>query len=162
MAWLSPLEDWAKCMEDASGLDLNQFKLWYSQAGTPEISAEGYYDEAAKTYTLTLSQYVPPTAGQPVKKPMHIPVAVGLVGPNGDDLIKTQILHLTGDRQNLKFENIGSRPVPSILRNFSAPVKLSTNLTDEDLQFLMVHDSDGFNRWGIRTNVCPAFHQPRH
>ncbi len=140
-------EDWAKCMEDASGMDLSQFKLWYSQAGTPEVEATGKYDEAAKTYTLTLSQFVPPTPGQAEKKAMHIPVAVGLVGPNGDDMIETQILNLKEPKQSFTFKDVGARPVPSILRNFSAPVKLSTSLTDDDLRFLMVHDSDGFNRW---------------
>ena len=134
-------------MEDASGVDLSQFKLWYSQAGTPEIKARGEYNETNKTYTLTLRQTIPPTPGQPDKKPMHIPVAVGLVGPNGDDMIGTKILDLKNAEQSFTFENIGARPVPSILRNFSAPVKLTTDLTDEDLRFLMVHDSDGFNRW---------------
>lgn len=140
-------EDWAKCMEDASGMDLSQFKLWYSQAGTPEISASGEYNETAKTYTLTLCQHTPDTPGQTNKKPMHIPVAVGLIGPNGDDMIETKILHLQEPEQSFTFENIGARPVPSILRNFSAPVKLTTDLSDDDLRFLMVHDSDGFNRW---------------
>lgn len=140
-------EDWAKCMEDASGLDLSQFKLWYSQAGTPEVQASGVYDEAAKNYTLTLRQTVPPTAGQPDKKPMHIPVSVGLMGPNGDEIVATQVLNLTAPEQKFVFENIGVRPVPSILRNFSAPVKLTTDLPDEDLKFLMIHDTDGFNRW---------------
>ncbi|HEU4838287.1 MAG TPA: aminopeptidase N, partial [Micavibrio sp.] len=166
-------EDWAKCMEDASGLDLSQFKLWYSQAGTPEIDARGEYNETNKTYTLTLRQTIPPTPGQADKKPMHIPVAVGLVGPNGDDMSltlssrpepkaerrdpvislddargnNTIILNLKEPEQTFTFENIGARPVPSILRNFSAPVKLTTDLTDDDLRFLMVHDSDGFNRW---------------
>jgi aminopeptidase N len=140
-------EDWVQCMEDASGMDLSQFKLWYSQAGTPEVKASGRYDEDSKTYTLTLEQFVPPTAGQPTKQVMHLPIAVGLVGSNGDDLIETRVLNLTSAKQEFVFENIGSKPVPSILRNFSSPVKLSTDLTDNDLQFLMVHDSDGFNRW---------------
>lgn len=140
-------EDWAKCMEDASGLDLTQFKLWYSQAGTPEVTAKTNYDEASKAFTIKLSQHVPATAGQPDKKPMHIPVAVGLVGPNGDDMIGTQVLNLTEKEQTFTFNDIGVKPVPSILRNFSAPVKLSTDLSDDDLKFLMVHDSDGFNRW---------------
>ncbi len=140
-------EDWAKCMEDASGIDLSQFKLWYSQAGTPELEASGEYNETAKTYTLTLRQEIPDTPGQKNKKPMHIPVAVGLVGPNGDDMIGTEILHLKEKEQSFTFKNIGTKPVPSILRNFSAPVKLTTDLSDDDLKFLMVHDSDGFNRW---------------
>ncbi|CAG0909535.1 unnamed protein product [Cyprideis torosa] len=141
------IDDWAKCMADASGQDLEQFKLWYSQAGTPEIKASGKYDEKTKTYNLTLEQNIPDTAGQIDKKPMHIPVAVGLVGPNGDDVIETQILDLKKKKQSFKFENIGAKPVPSILRGFSAPVKLSTDLSENDLAFLMVHDSDGFNRW---------------
>ncbi len=140
-------DDWVQCMQDASGLDLSQFKLWYSQAGTPEISASGEYNETAKKYTLTLKQHVPPTAGQPDKKPMHIPVAVGLIGPNGDDMIEPVVLNLQQSEQVFTFENIGAKPVPSLLRNFSAPVKLKTDLSDDDLRFLMVHDSDGFNKW---------------
>jgi aminopeptidase N len=140
-------DDWAKCMEDASGKDLSQFKLWYSQAGTPEVEAKGQYDEKSKTYKLTLSQFIPDTPGQTNKKPMHIPVAVGLIGPNGDDLVETRVLELTQPTQEFIFENIGVKPVPSILRNFSAPVKLTTDLSNDDLKFLMVHDSDGFNRW---------------
>lgn len=145
-------DDWTICMEDASGQDLSQFKLWYSQAGTPEVEARGEYNETAKTYTLTLKQTIPATPGQPDKRPMHIPVAVGLVGPNGDDMIETQVLHLTEPEQTFIFKNIGAKPVPSILRNFSAPVKLKTNLSDDDLKFLMVHDSDGFNRWEAGQN----------
>lgn len=139
-------DDFVQCMEDASGLDLSQFKLWYSQAGTPEVSAEGQYNEAERRYTLTLKQHVPPTPGQPHKQPMHIPVKLGLVGSNGNDMHE-ELLHLTKAEQVFTFENLPSRPVPSILRGFSAPVRLTTNLSDDDYRFLMVHDSDGFNRW---------------
>ncbi|MDB5491039.1 MAG: Membrane alanine aminopeptidase [Micavibrio sp.] len=139
-------DDFLKCMEDASGLDLGQFKLWYSQAGTPEIEAKGHYDEAARRYTLTLKQSIPSTPGQTDKRAMHIPVSVGLVGPNGADMA-TKLLELKEGEQSFVFENIPSRPVPSILRDFSAPVKLTTDLSDGDYRFLMVHDSDGFNRW---------------
>ena len=141
------IDDWTQCMADASEMDLEQFKLWYSQAGTPEVKASSQYDEKAKTYTLTLEQNIPDTAGQTDKKPMHIPVAVGLVGPNGNDIGETKVLDLKKKKQSFKFENIGSKPVPSILRNFSAPVKLTTDLSQDDLAFLMVNDSDGFNRW---------------
>src|SRR5690606_4377546 len=130
-----------------SGLDLAQFKLWYKQAGTPEVSATPRYDEAAQIFTLTLKQTPPDTPGQAGKQPMHIPVALGLIGPNGDDLMETQVLHLKEAEQTFTFKNIGARPVPSILRDFSAPVKLTSDLSDEDFTFLMVHDSDGFNRW---------------
>lgn len=139
-------DDFVQCMMDASGQDLEQFKLWYSQAGTPEITAKGTYDADARKYTLELSQKVPPTAGQPDKKPMHIPVQVGLVGPNGDDMAE-KLLHLKEEKQSFVFDNIPSKPVPSILRNFSAPVKLHTDLSDDDLRFLMIHDNDGFNKW---------------
>lgn len=148
------IDDWAQCMSDASGLDLEQFKLWYSQAGTPQVKASSQYDAAAKTFTLTLEQNIPDTAGQSGKKPMHIPVAVGLVGANGDDMIETQVLDLKQKKQAFTFENIGTKPVPSILRNFSAPVKLTTDLSESDLAFLMVHDSDGFNRWEAGQNYA--------
>ena len=171
-------DDFLECMQDSSGVDLSQFKLWYSQAGTPEVTAEGHYDAATKTYHLTLSQTVPTTPGQPDKKPMHIPVMVGLVGPNGHDLDVTPppsvipakagihtnqtmdsglrrndekgvsyLLELKDSKQTFTFKNVAVKPVPSILRGFSAPVKLHTNLSDDDYRFLMVHDSDGFNRW---------------
>ncbi len=146
-------DDWFNCMQECCDIDLTQFKLWYSQAGTPEVNAEGKYDAKNKTYTLKLSQNIPDTAGQSDKKPMHIPVAFGLVGKEGQDLplsIKketTQVLDLTKKSQRFKFEGIEEEPVPSILRNFSAPVKLTTDLTDEQLRFLMKHDSDGFNKW---------------
>lgn len=145
-------DDFVQAMQDASGIDLGQFKLWYSQSGTPQVSAEGRYDEAARTYTLKLKQVLPATPGQPAKQPMHIPVAVGLLSPNGDELPleggkTTQVLHLRQAEQEFTFANVPSRPVPSILRDFSAPVKLATNLSDDDLRFLLVHDSDGFNRW---------------
>jgi len=139
-------DDFIKCMEDASGIDLSQFKLWYSQAGTPEIHATSHYDADAQRFTLTLKQHTPATPGQPDKKPMHIPVALGLVGPNGGDMADT-IIHLKEQSQDFVFENIPSRPIPSILRGFSAPVKLTTDLTDDDYRFLMIHDRDGFNRW---------------
>ena len=145
-------DDWAACMEEVYGDDLSQFKLWYSQAGTPEITANGVYDTDAKSYTLTLSQSVPETPGQPDKKPMHIPVAVGLIGENGDDLIGTQVFELKEQSQSFTFHDLGSKPVPSILRNFSAPVKLTSDLTNEELRFLMVHDTDGFNRWEAGQN----------
>jgi aminopeptidase N len=141
------IDDWAQCMADASDMDLEQFKLWYSQAGTPVVKAKTNYDEKAKTFEIELKQSIPDTPGQKDKKPMHIPVALGLLGPNGEDMMETQVLELKEEKQTFKFDDIGVKPVPSILRNFSAPVKLETDLTDTDLAFLMVHDSDGFNRW---------------
>ncbi len=142
-------DDFVQCMQDASGVDLTQFKLWYSQAGTPEVKAVSNYDAAKKTFTLTLTQNTPDTPGQTNKKPMHMPVLFGLLGAKGHDLLPegTRTLHLKEKQQSFVFEKITEKPVPSILRNFSAPVKLTTDLTDDDLLFLMANDSDGFNRW---------------
>ena len=140
-------DDFVQCMADTSKMDFTQFKFWYTTAGTPEVTAKTHYDADKRTFTLTLSQHCPDTPGQTNKPPMFIPVAVGLLGPNGDDMIGTQVLPLKDKTENFIFENIASRPVPSILRNFSAPVRLTTDLSEEDLRFLMVHDTDGFNKW---------------
>ncbi len=150
-------DDFIKAMEDANNVDLTQFKLWYAQAGTPQVKAEGRYDAAAKTYDLTLEQHMAPTPGQPDKKPMHIPVAVGLIGRiSGRDLplsldgaptAPTQVLHLREKRQTFRFKNVSEAAVPSIGRGFSAPAKFETELTPEDRAFLMAKDSDPFNRW---------------
>ncbi len=142
-------DDFVQCMQDASGVDLTQFKLWYSQAGTPTLTVTSHYDDAGKKFHLTIRQDTPDTPGQKDKKPMHIPVAVGLLGANGSDMLPggTRILHLVEKEQTFVFDGIAEKPVPSILRGFSAPVKLKTDLTDKELLFLMAHDSDGFNRW---------------
>ena len=140
-------DDFRAAMTDANGIDLEQFELWYLQAGTPMIDADGTWDEAAATYTLTLRQACPPTPGQQDKKPMHVPVACGLVGPDGQDLIGTQVLQLCATEQTFTFEGIEVEPVPSLLRGFSAPVRLRATISDDQLAFLMVHDTDLFNRW---------------
>ncbi|WP_035676166.1 aminopeptidase N [Azospirillum brasilense] len=151
-------DDFAAAMSDATGVDLTQFKRWYRQAGTPELDVSGTYDQAAKTYRLTVRQTVPPTPGQPVKEPMHIPLVMGLLGPDGADLPlrltgeaepagTSRILHITEAEQAFQFVDVPARPVPSLLRGFSAPVKLRADLTDGDLTFLMANDSDAFNRW---------------
>jgi aminopeptidase N len=153
-------EDFVRCMQDASGRDLAQFSLWYSQAGTPVITVEDHYDPETRTYDLTLRQSTPPTPGQPDKAPLHIPFAVGLLGQDGHDLplcqagetvaqrsVGTRLLELRQAEESFRFEDIPARPVPSLLRSFSAPVRLCRDWQDEDLAFLMAHDCDGFNRW---------------
>lgn len=153
-------DDFVKAVEDANEIDLSQFKLWYSQAGTPEVSVVSEYDGAAKVFRLTLSQNIPDTPGQSNKKPMHIPIAVGLVGADGADLplqlldgaatgqlVTTEVLALTESTQTFEFSNIQQKPVASVLRGFSAPVKLNHALSEAELAFLMANDSDGFNRW---------------
>lgn len=145
-------EDFTKAMEDATNVDLTQFRRWYSQEGTPTLNVKGTFDAAAKTYTLTFTQQI--KDGQ---KPFHIPVKMGLIGANGADLplrtktkgfdARTHVLNLTESAQSFTFEGITAEPVPSLLRGFSAPVKLQFPYTKEDLMFLMQHDADGFNRW---------------
>ena len=131
-------EDFVCAMEDGSGVDLKQFRLWYSQAGTPTISAKGSYDDATKKYSLTFSQSIPATPGQSDKKAMHIPIAVGLLGSEGQELLSegTVMLDLKQAEQTFTFDNINQKPVPSILRDFSAPVKLTTELSRSDQIFL--------------------------
>jgi aminopeptidase N len=150
------VEDFLACFADVSGVDLKQFKLWYSQAGTPEVVASGNYDASARRYTLSLAQNVPATPGQTVKQPMHIPIRFGLVGPNGEDLsfdaavgaaVTGDVIHLTETSQSVVFSGVPAPPVPSLLRGFSAPVKLAIELPPDELLFLLRTDADPFNRW---------------
>ena len=140
-------DDFRAAMADANRRDLKQFERWYSQAGTPIVSASGHYDGAKQVYELTLRQSCPATPGQAEKQPFHIPVAVGLLDRNGKDLIPTKVLELTKAEQVFRFEGIAEAPVPSILRDFSAPVVLEYPYTDEELLHLFRYDSDPVNRW---------------
>ena len=150
-------EDFVAAMEDASGVDLAQFRLWYEQAGTPVVEASGTYDAAAQTYTLTLAQTVPPTPDRAEKQPMVMPVRLGLLDSRGNDIPLTlegestpgkanRVLLLTAAKQEFVFTGVAEQPVVSLFRDFSAPVKVSFPYTADDLRFLMQHDSDGFNR----------------
>ena len=150
------VEQFVACMSDASGRDLSQFFTWYTQAGTPSVTAEGHYDAASKQYTLTLEQQVKPTPGQEQKQPLHIPLGIGLVGPDGADMpldldgvgtLNTPLIELRDQRQTFRFNNVAKRPVLSLNRGFSAPVKMEATLAMADELFLMGHDSDSFNRW---------------
>jgi aminopeptidase N len=148
-------DDFRAAMADANGRDLNLFERWYSQAGTPVVKAESRYDAQAKTYALTLSQSCPATPGQPKKLPFHIPVAVGLLGADGKDMQlgqgqlngATAVLELTAQSQTFSFTGVNEAPIPSILRDFSAPVVLEYAYTDAELLHLFSHDSDPVNRW---------------
>lgn len=142
------IEDYVKAMEDVSGIDLRQFRTWYNQAGTPIVTVEDDYDAEKKVYRLIINQKTLPTPHQPNKKPLHIPIRIGLLDQQGKDMPLTQdVIHLTQPSQIFTFENIPSRPIPSLLRHFSAPVKLNYPYSDANLQFLFKHDSDAFNRW---------------
>jgi aminopeptidase N len=150
------IEQFVQCFADVSGRDLKQFMRWYSQAGTPEVVASGHYDAKAKTYRLDLAQVIPPTPGQPTKEPMVVPLVTGLVDGNGRDVPLTLadghspergVLVLDKPAQSLIFTGVNERPVLSTNRNFSAPIKLTANLTPDDLRLLAARDSDPFNRW---------------
>jgi aminopeptidase N len=152
-------DDFRAAMADANGRDLAQFERWYSQAGTPVVTARTRYDAVKRNFDIILSQRCPATAGQPDKLPFHIPVAVGLLDASGRDLplhlehgkhaqgATTVVLELTAHEQIFRFRQVDERPTPSILRGFSAPVILEYDYTDDELLHLFNHDSDPVNRW---------------
>ncbi len=141
-------DDFVKAMEDASGIDLGQFKRWYSQAGTPVLDCDSEYDAAQETFRLNVKQSCPPSPGQANKQPYHIPFSIGLLDDGGHDLpIDNATLELHQAEQSFVFEGIKVQPVPSLLRHFSAPVKLNYDYSIKELAFLMAKDSDEFNRW---------------
>jgi aminopeptidase N len=139
------IDDWLKVFEDAIGRDLTQFRRWYKQAGTPRLSVEESWEDG--TYTLTFSQETPPTPGQYDKAPQVIPIVTGLIGPNGDEVVPSRVLEMTEATQSFTFEGLGAKPVPSILRGFSAPVILKRETSADERAFLLAHDTDLFNRW---------------
>ncbi len=160
-------EDFVTAMEDANDADLAQFRLWYSQAGTPAVQVSGDYDEESKIYTLILSQSCPPTPGQPSKQPFHIPLRIGLVDSSGRDMrleledgadtpADELVLGLTGNEQRFRFRNVPEAPVVSVARGLSAPVTVNAHRDDAALAFLAGHDSDAFNRWDAAQEFATA------
>ena len=173
-------DDFVQAMEDANSVDLTLFRRWYSQAGTPHLNVSTAYDAAGQQFSLTLEQNTLPTPGQPEKHPLLIPVAIGLLGPDGEDLPlqladgtaideSNPVLQLTQAKQTFVFTGIQSKPVASVLRGFSAPVKLAFDQSRDELAFLMSHDGDGFNRWNaaqrltvlVLTDLMQAYEQGR-
>lgn len=160
-------EDFFAAMRDANDADFANFLLWYSQAGTPVVKVNTSYNAEACTFSVKISQEIPPTPGQSVKEPMFIPVAVGLLDSTGKDIplstvyhdgtlqsvlsndqsVSTTVLRVTKKEEEFVFTDIFERPVPSLLRGYSAPIRLESDLTDSDLFFLLANDSDEFNRW---------------
>ncbi|WP_018411662.1 aminopeptidase N [Methyloversatilis thermotolerans] len=153
-------DDFVSAMQDASGVDLTQFRRWYEQAGTPRVNAETSFDAALGRWTLTLSQSNPETAYEKRLKeeglsfprgPLHIPVALGLLDADGREVLPTTVLSLTDTTQTFTFDlsqcGLKAAPLPSLLRNFSAPVALDFECDDRALATLMAHDKDEFNRW---------------
>ncbi|MBU3030212.1 aminopeptidase N [Paracoccus marinaquae] len=141
------IEDWLKVFEDATGRDLAQFKRWYTDAGTPRLTMAEDWDAEAGRLRLDFTQATAPTPGQDDKPPRVIPIAIGLISPNGDEVLPTQVLEMTEARQSFGFDSLGARPVVSALRGFSAPVMLERLLDDATRAFLLAHDTDPFARW---------------
>ncbi|WP_431299363.1 aminopeptidase N [Tabrizicola sp. BL-A-41-H6] len=139
------IEDWLKVFEDATGRDLSQFKYWYTEAGTPKLHVTDHFADGV--YTLTFEQENPATPGQPEKHPKVLPIAVGLLNPNGDEVVPTTVLEMTEARQSFRFEGLAAHPIPSILRGFSAAVVLDRDTPAAERAFLLAHDTDPFNRW---------------
>src|SRR4051812_7751443 len=155
------VEDFLKAFADVTGRDLSHFARWYDQAGTPRVNVEGHYDAAAGTYRLDFKQETPPTPGQSTKDPMVIPITLGLVSPDGRPVDAT--CNQIGDNgvflfdkaaDSITFSNISEHPVPSAFRGFSAPVKASLNLSNDELLTLLRHDADAFNRWQATQSVA--------
>ena len=151
-------DDFVLAMEDANGIDLGQFRRWYSQAGTPELFVNGEYNALQHCLDLKIRQTCPSTPGQVTKEPLHIPLALGLLGEDGQDCplqlegeaepgATTRVLEIKDAQQRFRFVNLPQKPVISALRGFSAPVRLHLHHNYEELAFLLAHDSDHFNRW---------------
>ncbi len=151
------VEDFVGAMAEASGRDFSQLMRWYEQAGTPVVTVTSEFDSAKGELTLTVSQYTPPTPGQPTKLPQHIPLLMGLLDQHGralplipadnNNTPATGLLEVTTENQAFRFRGLERQPVVSINRNFSAPIQLHTNATDADHALLLQCDSDSFNRW---------------
>ncbi len=151
-------EDFVKAMEDGGDIDLTQFRLWYTQSGTPQLQLSSSYDQTAKTFTLEVLQSCPATPGQKNKQPFHIPLSIALIDPQGcevplqlegevEQVGNERVLDIKQKHEKFVFVNVNQKPVPSLLRHFSAPVKLDYKYDDKELIFLFKHDSDDYNRW---------------
>ncbi len=160
------IPDFVSAMQDASGIDLGEFSRWYHQAGTPEITVEDRYDPESRIFELTVSQKTPPTPGQPDKAPVTVPLAMGLIGQNGDEMPTrldgepaaqegTRLLVCNQPRQTFRFVDVAAQPVPSLLRGFSAPVKLA-GVSLNRFKFLAIHDTDPVARWDAGQRAATA------
>ncbi|HCS89745.1 MAG: aminopeptidase N [Thiohalocapsa sp. PB-PSB1] len=161
-------DDFVDCMEQAGAVDLTQFRRWYSQSGTPVLECADSFDADTGTYSLEIRQHTPAMSGEPTRLPLHIPFALGLLNQDGEDLSLafvdesptpapgTRMLALRQpvERFTFRLTDLTDRPIPSLLRGFSAPVKVRYPYSDADLTFLMSHDSDGFNRWDAAQSLA--------
>jgi aminopeptidase N len=143
------IEDFVTVMQEASGLDLEQFKLWYFQSGTPIVIVERTYNPDLRQLVITFEQSTSPDRNQDIKKPLHIPVNFGIIDADGKDItpVDHKLLELRSEKETFIFNNIPENCLPSLFKQFSAPIKLKTDFTDEELAFLMASDTDEFCRW---------------
>ncbi|HSP25280.1 MAG TPA: DUF3458 domain-containing protein, partial [Saliniramus sp.] len=155
------IEDFLACFAEASGRDLAHFALWYAQAGTPRVAVTGQYDASAQSYRLDFAQSTPATPGQPIKQPAVIPIALGLVAGDGSaleassaEIDENGVFVLDAASASVTFTNVTARPVPSVFRGFSAPVRVTLDLGDADLLALLQYDTDPFNRWQSAQTVA--------
>lgn len=154
-------DDFVQCMEEVSGKDLRQFRLWYSQAGTPQLQVSDHFDADRQQYHLTVHQHTPATPGQTEKKALHIPLKIALYGDksaltlmiDGQNKGTETVLDIRQDQQTIVFEQVTAKPAPSLLRSFSAPVKIFYNYQLTQLKRLILLDSDGFCRWDAMQNL---------
>jgi len=140
------IDDFVQAHADANHIDLTQFMNWYSQAGTPELNIIAEYDAQKKQLVLKIQQSCPPTPGQPEKLPFHLPLAIGLLNSKGKEQLN-KLLEIKQPEENIILNNISEKPILSLLRDFSAPVKIKYNYSDEELAFLLQHDTDPVSRW---------------
>ncbi|NRH22035.1 aminopeptidase N [Pantoea stewartii] len=157
-------DDFVQAMEDASGVDLSQFRRWYSQSGTPTVTVRDDYNPELEQYTLHVTQHTPPTADQKEKLPLHIPLDIELYDGQGkviplqrDGHPVHHVLNVTEEFQTFTFDNVYFQPVPSLLREFSAPVKLDYKWSDAQLTFLMRHASNDFSRWDAAQSLLATY-----
>ncbi len=150
-------DEFVQAMAAANDIDLSQFMLWYSQAGTPVLKIRSSYDEKTKEYTLRVKQSTPPTPDQKRKKPLYMPFSIGLLDSKGNDMKGTFVIDLMAKDESFVFLNAEEKPVPSLLRDFSAPVRIDYPYTDTEFLLLMAHDSDPFNRWDAGQKILSKY-----
>jgi aminopeptidase N len=143
------VEDFLSVMAQAGHMDMTQFKRWYTQSGTPTVTVTRSYDPDTRILSVTFAQHTPLDRNQTEKQPLHIPIRMGLIDPEGNDIIPEQesLIQMRDNTHTVTFQNVPSGTLPSVFRQFSAPVKISTDFSDAELAFLMARDTDDFNRW---------------
>jgi len=147
-------DDFAAAMADSNNADLTEFKRWYEQAGTPVVKVKDHWDAATNSYQMECQQSCPPTHESNDKQPFFIPIKTSLLKEDGGCLVDSQILNLNQHQQKFEFKDVASKPVPDLLQEFSAPVQLQYDYTNDQLALLLKHSSDSFNRWNAGNRLA--------